>query len=65
MPKLKTNSGAAKRFKVTKKGKVKFTRTKRRHLLESKSPKKSRQGRKSAYLHKSDEASIKQILPYA
>ena len=39
MPKMKTKSGAAKRFKVTKSGKVKFQRQGKRHLLENKSKK--------------------------
>ncbi len=36
MPKLKTNSGAAKRFKLTKRGNFKFKRAKMRHILTSK-----------------------------
>ena len=65
MPKMKTHSGAAKRIKVTKNKKFKFTKANRRHLLESKSPGKSRQNRKSSYLHDANLYQIKQLLPYA
>ncbi len=64
MPKLKTNSGAAKRFKVTKKKKIKYTKTKRRHILEAKSPKSNRQMRGSSYIHKADVRNVRQLLPY-
>lgn len=64
MPKLKTNSGAAKRFKVTKNKKLKYQQAGRRHLLESDSPKTNRQGRNSAYVHDSDKKRMKQLLPY-
>lgn len=64
MPKLKTNKGAAKRFKTTKNGKVKFTKSKRRHILETKSPKSSRKMRKSAYVAKVDEKNVKALIPY-
>ncbi len=65
MPKLKTHSGAAKRLKVTKNKKFKFTKANRRHLLESKSPAKSRQNRKSSYIHDANLYQVKQLLPYA
>lgn len=65
MPKLKTNKGAQKRFRVTKNGKIKHGKSKRRHLLEWKSAKKNRSSRKAAYVHPSDEFHIRQLLPYS
>lgn len=64
MPKLKTNSGAAKRFKVTKNKKFKYQKSGRRHILEPDSPKTSRQSRTSAYVHEADVGRVKQMLPY-
>ena len=45
MPKLKTKSGAKKRFKVTAKGKVKFKQAHARHRLISKPKKMKRKAR--------------------
>jgi len=64
MPKMKTHRGAAKRFKITKKGKVKYRRAYRNHILTSKSPKRKRQLRKDGYLDESDAKNVKQMLPY-
>jgi len=64
MPKMKTHRGAAKRFKITKKGKVKYRRAYRAHILTSKSPKRKRQLRKDSYLNESDAKNVKQMLPY-
>ena len=41
MPKMKSHSGAKKRFKVTSGGKVKYTQSNRRHILTKKSPKRT------------------------
>lgn len=65
MPKIKTNRGARKRFKVTKSKKVKRLQAFRRHLLDHKSAKDTRQSRNSSYVHKSDVDAIKQLLPYS
>lgn len=65
MPKLKTHSGAAKRFKVTKNKKFKFARAGRRHLLECKSAKQSRTKREPALVHDADWKAVSQLLPYA
>ena len=65
MPKMKTNRGAKKRFRATKKGKFKYAKANRRHLLESKSPKDSRKMRASVYVHASDERRMRQMMPYA
>ena len=64
MPKMKTHRGAAKRFKKTKSGKVKFRRAYRAHLLTHKSPKQKRRKRAGSYLCDADAKVIKQLLPY-
>jgi large subunit ribosomal protein L35 len=60
----KTKKAVAKRFKVTGTGKVLRTQASRRHLLESKSAKRKRHLAKSAILDKTDEARIKENLPF-
>lgn len=65
MPKMKTHRGAAKRFKITKKGKVKHRRGYRSHILTSKSPKRKRQLRRAGYLENGDAKNVKEMLPYA
>ena len=65
MPKLKTHTGAKKRFKLTKTGKVKRNCTKRRHLLNCKTTKTKRHLRKDAYCSPSNAAVIKKLIPYA
>lgn len=62
MPKMKSHSGAAKRFKVTKSGKVKYRRQNRSHILTKKRRKRKRQLRKSAYLNEKDGKRIKKII---
>lgn len=65
MPKMKTNRGAAKRFKVTKSGKVKYQRAGKRHLLERKSAKRKRQACRPGYVSSAHEHQLRQLLPYA
>ena len=64
MPKMKSHSGAKKRFSFTGTGKVKFNRAKRRHILEKKSKKMKRQARQSAILNDSDSRHIAKLLPH-
>lgn len=66
MPKLKTNSGAKKRFKVNAKKKtVKYRQANARHNFVNKSPKQKRQNRGTAMLKKQDAAKvIKELFPY-
>ena len=64
MPKLKTNSGAANRFKITGSGKVKRNKSGMRHLLTSKAKKTKRVLRKSGLISATHEDSIKKLLPY-
>jgi len=65
MPKMKTNRGAAKRFKVTKRGKVKAKKSYLRHILTSKSQKRKRKLRKATYLNSNDLKQVRRLLPYA
>ena len=64
MPKLKTNRGAAKRFKKTGTGKVKRGHSHLRHILTSKATKRKRGLRKSELLSDADEAKVKRMIPY-
>jgi large subunit ribosomal protein L35 len=63
MPKLKTNRGAAKRFKVTASGRVKCGQSHRRHILTKKSTKRKRQLRSPTVVSPCDVASVHQMLP--
>lgn len=62
MPKMKTNKGAAKRFKKTAKGKVKRGQAYTSHILTKKTPKRKRNLRKSVLVAKPDEKRIKRLL---
>ncbi len=64
MPKLKTHRGAAKRFSLTGKGKVKRSKAFASHILTSKTTKRKRNLRKSAILDKTNEKEIKRLIPY-
>jgi large subunit ribosomal protein L35 len=65
MPKLKTHSGAAKRFKKTGTGKIVRGHTKTRHILTSKGPKTKRKLGKSAIVSDGDHAKVARMIPYA
>lgn len=64
MPKLKTHSGASKRFSLTKNGKVKRGHANHSHILNKKTTKRKRTLRSTAYADKTNEANIKQLIPY-
>ncbi len=64
MPKIKTHKGAAKRFGVTKSGKVKRGKAFRSHILNKKTTKRKRHLRKAGYLSSANEATIKSMMPY-
>lgn len=64
MPKLKTHSGAKKRFKLTKSGKVKRAHANKSHILTKKSTKRKRGLRKAVYADKTNVAAIKALIPY-
>ncbi len=63
MPKQKTHSGAKKRFKLTKNGKVKRAHAYKSHILNKKTTKRKRALRKGAYADKTNEKAIKLLLP--
>ncbi len=65
MPKIKTHSGAKKRFKLTKNGKIKRGNAYHSHILTKKSTKRKRGFRKSTYADKTNAANIRRMLPYA
>jgi large subunit ribosomal protein L35 len=65
MPKIKTNRGAAKRFRLTSKGKVKRKRAFQRHILTSKSSKRKRAMRRPQYVDPADAKNVKKLIPYA
>jgi large subunit ribosomal protein L35 len=64
MPKMKSNSGAKKRFKATGAGGIKRGKMGRRHILTSKNRKRKRALRKSGLVHSTNEKSIRSLLPY-
>jgi len=64
MPKLKTSKGTAKRFKLSKKGKVKRAMAGKSHILTKKSRKRKRYLGKTKGLDGSGAKLIKRLLPY-
>lgn len=64
MPKIKTHSGAKKRFNLTKHGKVKRARAYKSHILNKKSTKRKRNLRKATYADKTNVAKLKILVPY-
>ncbi|MBA3809255.1 MAG: 50S ribosomal protein L35 [Solirubrobacterales bacterium] len=62
MPKMKTHSGAKKRFKVTGTGKVRGRHPFTSHILEKKSPKKKRALGRPAIMHEHEVPRIKRML---
>ncbi len=65
MPKLKTNRGAAKRFKVTGSGKIKRNNSHRRHILTKKTTKRKRKMRHSTFVSDADLGPVRKLLPYS
>jgi large subunit ribosomal protein L35 len=64
MPKMKTNRAAAKRFRVTGKGKVRRSKGGLNHGMQEKSKKRLRRLRKNDMVDKSFAKRIKLMLPY-
>ncbi len=64
MPKMKTNRGAAKRFKTTGTGKIKRSKAFSSHILTKKSTKRKRGLRQGDLVDESNAKQIKKILPY-
>ncbi|MCY4051065.1 MAG: 50S ribosomal protein L35 [Gammaproteobacteria bacterium] len=63
MPKMKTNRGAAKRFKRTASGKFKRSQSHHNHILTKKSTKRKRQLRSGLLVHPADHNSVRRLLP--
>ena len=64
MPKMKTKSGAKKRFKLTGTGKVRAGQAGKRHGMIKRTNKQIRQNRGTTILADSDAKVIKKFLPY-
>ncbi len=62
MPKMKTNSSAKKRFKVTGSGKIKRHHAFKNHILTKKSKKQKKRLSKSAIVHPADNKRMKRLL---
>ena len=65
MPKLKTHTGAKKRFKLTKTGKVKRAKAYKSHILNKKSTKRKRSLRQGTYADKTNTGALKLLMPYS
>ncbi len=64
MPKQKTHRSSAKRFSLTKSGKVKRAKAFRKHILTKKSAKRKRNLRKGGYVSPAEAKTIKKLIPY-
>ena len=64
MPKIKTHSGAKKRFNLTKNGKVKRAHAFKSHILTKKDTKRKRGLRQGTYADVTNTAAIKKMIPY-
>ncbi len=64
MPKIKTHTGAKKRFKLSKTGKVIRAHANKSHILNKKTTKRTRNLRKTTVADKTNVAQIKRLIPY-
>jgi large subunit ribosomal protein L35 len=64
MPKIKTHRGAAKRFALTKNGKIKRAKAYKSHILNKKSAKRKRNLRQGTYVDDAEAKNIKKLIPY-
>ena len=62
MPKVKTNSSAKKRFKVTGTGEITFQKAFKRHILTKKSTKRKRAMRKDGMVHSANKDFVMRLL---
>ena len=62
MPKMKTHSGAKKRFKITGSGKITRDQAFRNHILEEKSPRRKRKLHGRVEVTGGDAAKVKRLL---
>ncbi len=69
MPKVKSHSGAGKRFRFTKNGKIKRAKNGAKkgksHILTKKETKRKRNLRKATYVSETQAKTVKKILPYS
>ncbi len=65
MPKMKTKSGAKKRFRLTAKGKVRATQARKRHGMINRRTRVLRDQRGTTILCDADAGIVKKFLPYA
>jgi len=65
MPKVKSVSGAKKRFRKTASGKFKLNHANKSHILTKKTTKRLRKLRKGLIADKTNERALKRMLPYA
>ncbi|APG26812.1 50S ribosomal protein L35 [Syntrophotalea acetylenivorans] len=64
MPKIKTNRGAAKRFRKTGTGKIRRNKAFTSHILTKKSTKRKRDLRQATLVAKADASNIARLIPY-
>ncbi|MFI5193489.1 MAG: 50S ribosomal protein L35 [Chitinophagales bacterium] len=62
MPKVKTNSSAKKRFKITGTGKITFQKAFKRHILTKKSKKRKRLMKKKGFIHHANQDFVMRLL---
>lgn len=65
MPKMKTHRSSAKRFKITKSGKILRSKAYKSHILTKKTTKRKRNLRKFTTVSSADVKRVKALLPYA
>ena len=64
MPKIKTHSGAKKRFKLSANGKVLRAHANKSHILNKKTTKRKRNLRQTAVADQTNVAAVKRMIPY-
>jgi large subunit ribosomal protein L35 len=62
--KVKTHRGAAKRFKITKNGKILRMHSGKRHILGTKPANRMRRLKKMTQVHHADAGNVRKMLPY-
>lgn len=64
MPKIKTHRGAAKRFSLTKSGRIKRGKAYKSHILTKKETKRKRSLRQTGYIAEVEAKKIRELIPY-
>ena len=64
MPKIKTHRGAAKRFSLTKSGKIKRAKAYESHILTKKTTKRGRRLRQTGYIAECEAKKVRELIPY-